>query len=136
MISRFKFTLPPKERGFHIITDEVENKLPSIDGDGLLHVFICHTSAGITLNENTDPQVLEDFEFLFSRLVPENLPGLKHTLEGPDDMPAHIKASLIGQSVSIPISKGKLDLGTWQGIILGEFRNQAKARNFTGTLIN
>ncbi|SRR6056297_325529 len=136
MVQSYKFQLPPKERGFHLITDEIERHLPPLFEKGLLHLFICHTSAGITLNENADPDVRHDFELFFDRIAPEHLPGLRHTLEGPDDMPAHIKASLLGHTVSIPISDHQLLLGRWQGVILGEFRNQAPGRTLVGTLMS
>jgi secondary thiamine-phosphate synthase enzyme len=97
-------------------------------------LFIKHTSAGLTINENADPSVLVDFEQIFNRIVPENLPFLTHTLEGPDDMPAHIKAALVGSSVTAPIVNGRLALGTWQGIYLCEFRNQARPRTLVATI--
>ena len=117
------------------MTDEVTNSLPSLPDSGLLHLFIKHTSAGLTINENADPDVRSDFNLFFDRLAPEHLPGISHTMEGPDDMPAHIKASLVGFSVSIPIVGGRLDLGTWQGIYLCEFRNRGGARRLTATII-
>ena len=134
MIRHFEIQLPPFPRGFHIITDFIVAQLSSkeeIPTDGILHVFIQHTSAGLTINENADPTVREDYESIFNQLVPENLPFLKHTLEGPDDMPAHIKSSLVGSSVSIPIVEGRLQLGTWQGVYLCEFRNNGGRRNLT-----
>ena len=121
--------LRPRTRGFHIITDEILNALPGLPDSGLFHAFIQHTSAGLCINENADPTVLNDFENYFNSIVPENQPGLLHTVEGPDDMPAHIKASLIGSSITIPIVKGQLALGTWQGIYLGEFRNRPRSRS-------
>ncbi|NBB88615.1 MAG: YjbQ family protein [Bacteroidetes bacterium] len=136
MVQSCQFELLPRERGFHLITDEVERHLPPLFDEGLLHLFICHTSAGISLNENADPDVRHDFPLFFDRIAPEHLPGLRHTMEGPDDMPAHIKASLLGHSVSIPIRKHQLFLGRWQGVILGEFRNQAPARTIVGTMIS
>ncbi len=133
MIQQIELVLPPYPRGFHIITDHItgEIKLPET---GILHVFIKHTSAGLTISENADPDVRIDYESIFNQLVPENLPFLKHTLEGPDDMPAHIKASLVGSSVSIPITNGRLNLGTWQGIYLCEFRNRGGARRLVVTI--
>ncbi|MCL4158477.1 UNVERIFIED_CONTAM: hypothetical protein GTU68_028527 [Idotea baltica] len=101
---------------------------------GLLHLFIKHTSAGLTINENADPTVLVDYESIFNSLVPENLPYLCHTIEGPDDMPAHIKSSLVGSSVSVPIVDGRFDFGTWQGIYLCEFRNHGGARRLVATI--
>lgn len=134
MIQHYSQELPPQPRGFHLITDQIEAHLRQVHGElpesGLLHVFIQHSSAGLTINENADPTVREDFESVFNRrLMPEDEPYLKHTLEGPDDMPAHIKSTLTGSSVSIPIAKGQLLLGTWQGIYLCEFRNQARPRH-------
>lgn len=117
-----------------MITSIVLAKLPPLPETGLFHLFIRHTSAAICLNENADPSVRVDFEQVFNHIVPENLPFLTHTYEGPDDMPAHIKAALIGSSVSMPIRGGKLDLGTWQGIYLCEFRNRAHGRHLTATI--
>ena len=130
MIQQFEISLPPFNRGFHLISHFVFQKLEQLPEKGLLHVFIKHTSAGLTLNENYDASVRDDFETLFNRLVPENFP-YSHDDEDPDDMPAHIKSSLVGSSVSIPISKGKPDLGTWQGIYLCEFRDRGGARKLT-----
>ena len=128
-------TLPAYSRGFHLITERVENALVELKEikAGMLNVFIHHTSASLTINENADPTVRGDFERHFNVMVPENAPYYKHTLEGPDDMPAHIKASLLGSSVSIPITNGKLNLGTWQGIYLCEHRNHATGRKITIT---
>ena len=136
MIQQSSITLPTYPRGFHLITDLVSQQLPTLPDQGLLQLFILHTSAGLTLNENADPDVRVDFEQIFNRLVPEHLPFLTHTLEGPDDMPAHIKASLVGTSVQIPIHKGRLHLGTWQGIYLCEFRNQGGPRRLVATLLS
>ncbi len=129
-----EFQLQAKPRGYHIITNEIISQLPELPQTGLLHLFIKHTSAAITINENADPTVREDFESIFNKLVPENMPFLKHTMEGPDDMPAHIKAAMIGNAVTIPITNGKLNLGTWQGIYLCEFRNHASGRWLVATL--
>ncbi|MFN7118085.1 MAG: secondary thiamine-phosphate synthase enzyme YjbQ [Saprospiraceae bacterium] len=134
MIQQIAFKLPPFPRGYHLITEKVLRQLPELPAQGIFHLFIQHTSAGLTINENADPTVREDFEQIFNRLVPENLPFLKHDLEGADDMPAHIKASLVGASVTIPVTKGKLNLGTWQGIYLCEFRNQGVSRNLVATI--
>jgi len=125
--------LKPYPRGFHLITDEIIKNI-SLPDKGLLHIFIKHTSAGLTINENADRDVREDFESIFNRLIPENLPFLKHTIEGSDDMPAHIKASLVGSSVSLPITAKRLVLGTWQGIYLCEFRNNGGARKLLCTI--
>ncbi len=135
MIKHHSITLQAKSRGFHLITEEVLQQLPPLPSEGLLHVFILHTSAGICINENADPDVLHDFSLFFDRLAPEHLPGLRHILEGPDDMPAHIKAALIGTSVSIPIIGGRLALGTWQGLYLGEFRNRAGNRKLLASVL-
>ena len=128
--------LKPSKRGFHLITDVVLQNIPEIEEIkiGMLQVFIKHTSASLTINENADPSVRVDFESIFNKIVPENMPFLTHTLEGPDDMPAHIKASLIGSSVSIPITRGQLNLGVWQGIYLGEHRNHGGNRRLIVTV--
>lgn len=122
--------LPQKRRGFHLITAEVEQALPQIAEitTGLCQVFIQHTSASLTINENADPTVRKDFEMFFNKTVKENDPDYAHDYEGPDDMPAHLKASLLGSSVLIPIRNGQLALGTWQGIYLCEHRNQGGSR--------
>ncbi|MCO5723870.1 secondary thiamine-phosphate synthase enzyme YjbQ [Robiginitalea marina] len=128
--------LRPFPRGFHLITAAIEEALPEIADlrVGLLHVFIRHTSASLTLNENADPTVRADFERHMSILVPENAPYYQHTLEGPDDMPAHIKASLMGSSLTLPVTGGRLALGTWQGIYLCEHRDRAGGRTLVLTL--
>ena len=130
------FSIPSQSRGFHIITDEVLRNIEEIKNikTGILHLFIKHTSASLTINEDADPTVRVDFESHFNQIVPENQPYYKHTFEGSDDMPAHLKASLLGSSVSIPISNGKLVLGTWQGIYLCEHRNHGGNRNLVGTV--
>tara|TARA_R110002051_G_scaffold34256_3_gene76283 strand:- start:310 stop:771 length:462 start_codon:yes stop_codon:yes gene_type:complete len=131
-----EFTLPVYKRGFHIITDQIVSRIPEIKKikNGFLQVFIKHTSASLTINENADPTVREDFETHINILVPENAPYYKHDYEGSDDMPAHIKASLIGPSVQIPVTNGKLNMGIWQGIYLCEHRNYATGRNIVLTL--
>lgn len=131
-----KITLSPKPRGFHIITDEIRNKLSKIEQikTGLAHIFIQHTSASLTINENADPSVRKDFKTHFKRAVPEDMSLYEHTLEGPDDMTSHIKSSLLGSSVSIPITDGAFNLGTWQGIYLCEHRESSKKRNLLVTL--
>lgn len=133
MVIQKEIILKPYPRGFHLITDEIIKNI-SLPDKGLLHIFIKHTSAGLTINENADRDVREDFESIFNRLIPENLPFLKHTIEGSDDMPAHIKASLVGSSVSLPITAKRLVLGTWQGIYLCEFRNNGGARKLLCTI--
>ena len=134
MVQQVNFSLPAFSRGFHLITREVMSQLGTLPEMGLLHLFIKHTSAGLTINENADPSVLNDFESIFNKLVPENLPFLIHTMEGPDDMPAHIKTALVGTSVTIPISNGRLNFGTWQGIYLCEFRNHGGNRKLVATI--
>jgi secondary thiamine-phosphate synthase enzyme len=136
MLQQVEFSLPAFQRGYHLITRVVEEQLPELPKVGVLHLFIKHTSAGLTINENADPSVRVDFESIFNKLVPENMPFLTHTMEGPDDMPAHIKASLVGSSVSIPISNGQLNLGTWQGIYLCEFRNYGGSRKLVATVMS
>ena len=129
-------TLSPKSRGFHIITHDVLENIPEIKDfkTGILQLFIKHTSASLTINENADPTVLTDFESHFNMLAPENQSYYQHTFEGSDDMPAHLKASLLGSSVSIPITDGKLNLGTWQGIYLCEHRNRGSDRKLIITI--
>jgi secondary thiamine-phosphate synthase enzyme len=134
MVQQIAFSLPPYSRGYHLITNEILAFLPPLPDVGVLHLFIQHTSAGLTINENADPDVRTDFENIFNRLVPENLPFLTHTIEGSDDMPAHIKAALIGNNVTIPITNKKLNLGTWQGIYLCEFRNLGGNRKLVATI--
>ncbi len=128
MVDQYSLRLKPYSRGFHLITREILAALPSLPRTGIFQVFIQHTSAALTINENADPSVRVDFETYFNEIVDEDLAGLTHTLEGPDDMPAHIKAALTGSHVSIPITNGQLNLGTWQGIYLCEFRNHATGR--------
>lgn len=129
------FTIPEKRRGFHLITADIIRSVPDIRqiDKGLCQVFIQHTSASLTINENADPTVRRDFETFFNKAVPENDPDFLHSDEGPDDMPAHLKASLLGASVLIPITRGALALGTWQGIYLCEHRNQGGARRIVVT---
>lgn len=134
MVLQKSIVLQPYSRGYHLITREIIAQLPDLPTTGILHLFIKHTSAALCVNENADPSVRDDFESIFNHIVPENMPFLTHTLEGPDDMPAHIKAAMIGSSVSIPITNGRLNLGTWQGIYLCEFRNRGGARHLVGTV--
>ncbi len=131
-----QISLRPRPRGFHLVTEEILQQLPQVrDYDiGLAHFFICHTSASLSINENADPTVRSDMEAFSNHLVPEGTPYFQHTYEGPDDMPAHIKASLYGSSVSVPISSGRLALGTWQGIYLGEHRDCGGSRRLIATL--
>lgn len=130
-IFRQAIRLRERKRGFHLITSEVLQSLPQISeiSTGMCQVFIQHTSASLTINENADPTVRTDFETYFNKAVPENDPDYVHTDEGPDDMPAHLKAAMLGNSVLIPIHQGRLGLGTWQGIYLCEHRNYGGARN-------
>ncbi|MGN6546262.1 MAG: secondary thiamine-phosphate synthase enzyme YjbQ [Aureliella sp.] len=130
-----RFALQAKPRGFHLVTREVVDQLPELAQMkvGLLHLFILHTSASLTINENADPDVRVDMETIFNRIVPEDQP-LVHTIEGPDDMPAHAKASMLGSGLLIPVGGGQLVLGTWQGIYLCEHRNQGGSRQVVATL--
>lgn len=131
-----EFALKPYRRGFHLITREIESHLPELKdiSIGVCQIFIQHTSAGLTINENADPTVRQDFESYFNDVVPENAPYFRHTSEGPDDMPAHLKAALLGNTVSVPVTAGRLNLGTWQGIYLCEHRDRASGRRFVATL--
>ena len=131
-----ELSLSPYRRGFHLITDPIIRALPELATlqQGLLHVFIKHSSASLTVNENADPTVRGDFERFFNRAVPENEPYYQHNDEGPDDMPAHLKASLLGSSVTLPVTAGRLNLGIWQGIYLGEHRDRASSRTLVLTL--
>ncbi|HBF87036.1 MAG TPA: secondary thiamine-phosphate synthase [Bacteroidales bacterium] len=126
--------LPKFERGFHLITDLIERELTTLPKIGLVNILIKHTSAAIIINENADYSVRVDFESFVNKLVPENFQGFTHIFEGDDDMPAHIKASIFGQTLTIPITNGKLNLGTWQGIYLCEFRNNGGARRLVLTV--
>ncbi len=131
-----EFSLRARPRGFHLITREVLEHLPELDRieTGILHLFIQHTSASLTINENADQDVRGDMERYFNHAVPENAPYYEHTLEGADDMPAHIKAVILGSSLSIPIHRGQLRMGTWQGIYLCEHRNHGGARRIVATI--
>lgn len=131
-----EITLRVRKRGFHLITEEIRNQLPELSkvNCGILHLFIKHSSASITVNENADPTVRSDMEAHFNHFVPERAPYYQHTYEGDDDMPAHIKASLLGNSLSLPISHGQLNIGIWQGIYLGEHRNHAGSRTIVVTI--
>jgi secondary thiamine-phosphate synthase enzyme len=134
MVTQLEITLPAFRRGFHIITDLITKKLDNLPEQGLVNIFIKHTSAAITLNENADPSVLYDFENFMNKLIPDGDSIFTHTFEGDDDMAAHIKSSNIGQSITIPITNGKLNLGTWQGIYLCEFRNHGGNRKLVITV--
>ena len=133
MITQIEISLPPFSRGFHLITSLIEKHLPVLPECGLLHILLKHTSAGLTLNENADPTVRYDFETIMNRIVPESR-QYEHDIEGDDDMPAHVKSSLVGPSLMIPISDGRLNLGTWQGVYLCEFRNRGGSRNIVLTV--
>ncbi|MBC6991865.1 YjbQ family protein [Hymenobacter sp. BT491] len=132
-----RLRLPAVRRGFHLVTDLLTAEMPELEQVkvGTVHFFIQHTSASLSINENADPTVRHDFEEYFNRVAPENAPYFRHTQEGPDDMPAHLKAALLGTSVTIPVSNGQLALGTWQGIYLGEHRNHASRRWVMATLM-
>jgi secondary thiamine-phosphate synthase enzyme len=134
MIEQFEVSLPEYSRGFHLITRTIEQRLQGLPEKGLINILIKHTSAGITINENADPSVRTDFEKVFNRLVPENQNYYSHTLEGADDLPAHIKSSILGQTLTLPITNHRLNLGTWQGIYLCEFRNYGGPRELVITI--
>lgn len=134
MWKQVEFELQSRRRGFHLITGEILRNLPSLPKVGLLHLFIKHTSAGLSINENADPDVRVDMESILNHLIKERESYYQHTLEGDDDMPAHAKSSIIGTSVTIPITNGKLNLGTWQGIYLCEFRDYGGNRQIVATI--
>lgn len=131
-----QINLKPRSRGFHLIADEIVQQVPELESIkiGILHIFMRHTSASLTLNENADPTVRQDFEDYFNEIAPENAPYFRHTNEGSDDMPAHLKSSLLGNSLSIPITNGRLNVGTWQGIYFCEHRNHGGSRSLVITL--
>lgn len=135
MIKQTEFTLKPRTRGFHIISNEIISQLPQLPKNGLLNLFVKHTSCGLCINENADPDVRTDMEGIFNHIVPENQPYFCHTLEGSDDMPAHAKSVISGVSLSIPITDGRLNLGTWQGIYLCEYRSHGGPRRIVATII-
>ncbi len=135
MIYQIEITLPPFQRGFHLITRHIEKQLPDLPKEGLLHIFLKHTSAGLTLNENADQTVRYDFETIMNHLIPESR-QYEHDLEGMDDMPAHVKSTLTGVSLTIPITNGKLNMGTWQGIYMCEFRNHGGSRRLVLTVFS
>lgn len=134
MWKQVEFELQSRKRGFHLITGEVLRNLPPLPKVGLLYLFIKHTSAGLSINENADPDVRVDMESIFNHLIKEREPYYQHTLEGDDDMPAHAKSSIIGTTVTVPITNGKLNLGTWQGIYLCEFRDYGGNRRIVATI--
>lgn len=137
IFSQSTIELAPLPRGFHLVTNEIIAQAPDLQNcqTGLLHLFLQHTSASLTINENADPDVRGDLERHFNVMVPENAPHYEHTVEGPDDMPAHIKTALIGPALSIPVTNGRLALGTWQGIYLCEHRDHASSRRIVATLM-
>lgn len=134
MIRQLEITLRKRNRGYHLITDEILSAVGQLPEFGIMNIFLKHTSAALTINENADPTVRDDFETAMSRIVPEGKSYYSHSLEGEDDMPAHLKSSLFGVSLTIPISNHRLNLGTWQGIYLCEFRNYASPRKVVVTI--
>ena len=134
MIRQIELVLPSFKRGYHLITHLIEDQFSELPSKGMVNIFIQHTSAGLTINENADPTVRSDFETVFNKIVPEDDDDYIHTFEGKDDMPAHIKSSLVGQSISIPFTNHRLNLGTWQGIYLCEFRNHGGRRRVVITI--
>lgn len=134
MIIQTEISLKQKSRGFHLITNEILQNLPELPQSGLLNLFIKHTSAGLTINENYDPDVRTDLNSIFDKLVKERESYYEHTLEGDDDMPAHAKSVIVGFSLNIPITNGRLNMGTWQGIYLCEFRNHGGSRQIVATI--
>ncbi len=136
MVQQVEFYLKPKPRGFHLVTAEVLAALPQLPVSGLLNLFVKHTSCALSINENADPDVRRDMDEIFNRLVKEREPYYQHTLEGDDDMPAHAKSTLVGDSLCIPISNRRLNLGTWQGIYLCEFRDCGGPRKVVATLLS
>ena len=135
MIKQVEFTLKPRTRGFHLITQEVMSQLPELPETGLLNLFVKHTSCALSINENYDPSVRSDMERIYNNLVKENQAYYTHVNEGADDMPSHAKCSLTGVSLTIPITSGRLNLGTWQGIYLCEFRDYGGARQVVATIV-
>lgn len=135
MIQQVEITLRPHARGFHLVTEEIVRQLPPLPQTGLLNLFIQHTSAALSINENCDPDVRDDMEQIFNRLIRERESWYTHTLEGWDDMPAHAKSTMIGVSLSVPVTRGQLNLGTWQGIYLCEFLNHGGPRRIVATII-
>lgn len=136
MVEQVEFTLRPYPRGIHLVTGEVMRQLPPLPERGLLNLLIKHTSAALALNENADPDVRHDLNMIFDRLVPENAPFYLHTDEGPDDMPSHAKSVIVGSALTLPITDGHLNLGTWQGIYLCEFRDYGGPRRLVATILS
>ena len=135
MLNQLEITLSPKTRGFHLVTSEIMSQLPPLPKTGIINIFTKHTSCGLSINENYDPDVRVDMETIFNHLVPENRPEYQHTLEGSDDMPAHAKSVLSGVSLTIPITNGKLNMGTWQGIYFCEYRDYGGPRKLVVTIM-
>ena len=135
MVRQTEFTLKPVARGFHLVTGEIVRQLPELPQNGLLHLFVKHTSCGLCINENADADVRADMRGIFDRLVPENQPFYRHTFEGDDDMPSHAKSVISGVSLTIPITGGRLNLGTWQGIYLCEYRDYVGPRRIVATVV-
>lgn len=135
MIQQTEFSLKPVSRGFHLVTGEIVRQLPPLPQTGLLNLFVKHTSCGLCINENADPDVRADMRRIFDRLVPENQPYYEHTMEGSDDMPSHAKSVMSGVSLTIPISGGRLNMGTWQGIYLCEYRDYGGPRRIVATVV-
>lgn len=135
MTEQTELTLKPMARGCHLVTNEIARQLPELPQKGLLHLFVKHTSCALSINENADPDVRRDMKSILDRMIKENEPYYMHTLEGSDDMPAHAKASVIGTSITIPVTNGKLNLGTWQGIYLCEFRDNGGPRKIVATVM-
>jgi secondary thiamine-phosphate synthase enzyme len=135
MVAQTEFSLRAKQRGFHLITQEILRNLPELPKAGLLHLFIKHSSAALSINENADPDVRTDMESIFNHLIKERESYYEHVLEGDDDMPAHAKSVIVGPSITIPITNGHLNLGTWQGIYLCEFRNYGGERKIVATVM-
>lgn len=136
MVEQVEFTLRPYPRGIHLVTGDVMRQLPPLPEKGLLNLLIKHTSAALALNENADPDVRHDLNMIFDRLVPENAPFYLHTDEGPDDMPSHAKSVIVGSALTLPITDGHLNLGTWQGIYLCEFRDYGGPRRVVATVLS
>ena len=135
MVQQVEFSIRPLPRGIHLVTDDVLRALPALPDKGLLNLLIKHTSAALALNENADPDVRHDLNAIFDRLVPENAPFYLHTDEGPDDMPSHAKSVIVGSTLTLPISGGRLNLGTWQGVYLCEVRDYGGQRKIVATII-
>jgi len=135
MLNQLEITLRAKTRGFHLVTSEIMSQLPQLPKTGIINIFTKHTSCGLCINENYDPDVRVDMETIFNHLVPENRPEYQHTLEGSDDMPAHAKSVLSGVSLTIPITNGKLNMGTWQGIYFCEYRDYGGPRKLVVTIM-